>query len=512
MNKKRLRSIVHILLKQEDFITVQDLAEQLAVSYKTASNDLNSMEEWLEEQQLTLVKKPGTGIQLIGSNEAKLRVCNLAVIANAPEHRDYSPRARMVYIGMRLLMEEYCRIFQLAEELFVSRATIHKDLATLADYLASFKITISRKSNAGVSVVGSEKNFRHCLIELMKEDSGYADFYQLVQGTNYVCDGSFPFAALDITDDEMVELLSLLKKADGEYLKTIMFDSYVQIVHYILVSLIRVRNGNPIHLSEQFISELKLQPYYEDVLHICQSLEQHYHSTYSESEVRYLQVFFLALRTSNAVSSQDLDDASWLTKTLIREWEQFLPYPFSQDEDLHHFLFNHFCSAVTRYRHGIPSENGLVDDIKLLHPHTFAIINKTKFVIEDKFHCRLDEEELGLLTLHLAVALDKAKEPLNTLLICHEGIAATNLLTRKLETQFFNVLALKQILPSPDIEPIDLEGIDLILTTMELSVPAKYPILEIDPLLSKQDLILLRKSVLPYYEAKNDHMEKMKKV
>lgn len=511
MIKKRFRSIVQILLRQEDFITIQDLAEQLAVSYKTISNDLKGIEKWLEEQQLTLIKKPGIGVQLMGSNEAKLRVCSVDKVANTSEYRDYSPRARMIYIGIRLLTEECCRIFQLADELFVSRATIHKDLAVLSDYFASFKLALTRKSNAGASVTGSEKNFRNCLIELMKEDSGYATFYQIVQGTNYVCEGSFPFAALDFNDDEISEFLLVLKQTQSEYLEALTFDAYVQAIHYILVSFIRVRDQHPIHLSDEFMNELKLQPYYEDVRQICQLLGLHYQLKYNEREIRYLQVFFLSLRTTHAVSKQDLADAGWLTNKLMQEWEKLLPYPFSKDEDLRHFLFNHFCSAITRYRHGIPSENGLLEDIMQLHPHTFAIIQKTKFIIEERFHCRLDEEELGLLALHLAVALDKAKDPLNTLVVCHEGVAATNLLTRKLETQFFNVLAIKNVLLTPAIQKADLKQIDLILTTRELPVSGSVPMLEIDPLLSKQDLILLRKSILPYYEAKNDHMEKMKK-
>ncbi|MCB6289109.1 helix-turn-helix domain-containing protein, partial [[Clostridium] scindens] len=64
-----------------------------------------------------------------------------------------------------------CRIYELSEQLFVSRATIHKDILSLTKDLETFKIALHRKNNNGISMEGKEKNIRNFLLELMLRDN-----------------------------------------------------------------------------------------------------------------------------------------------------------------------------------------------------------------------------------------------------------------------------------------------------------------------------------------------------
>ena len=57
MQNQRILDIVGILLKQEDFITIQQIATILQVSNKTIRNDLQVVGEWVRENQMTLCKK-----------------------------------------------------------------------------------------------------------------------------------------------------------------------------------------------------------------------------------------------------------------------------------------------------------------------------------------------------------------------------------------------------------------------------------------------------------------------
>lgn len=510
MINKRLLDIIRILLKQNTYVTIAELSNMINVSYKTIANDLKTVDVWLIEHGLDLIKKTGVGVTIEGNSATKLSVYQF-IAEKSKENFDYSPKSRMIYIGMKLLLESTCRVHELADTLFVSRATVHKDIHSLASIFQSYKIELVRNNNSGMTISGSEKNIRNCLIELMKLDNGYLIFYKMVKNTNYSCDGSFPFLGLDVNDDEFIQFLKVLENINSEYLHTLLFDSLVQVLQYLFVSYIRVKENHVIHLSNSFLQELKSQPYYDEVYDICKSIENFYSIKYPEIEIRYLQVFFLSFKNTHDIPTHDQDDAQDITTALIKEWEKVLPYRLSEDAVLIDSLFTHFSSAITRYRHRIVIENQLVDEIKTKYRYTFSIVKQSIYLIENKFNCKISDEETGLITLHLAVALDKMKQPLTTLLICHEGIGVNHLLLRKLQSHFSNELFIKDSQNYPTINTKQLQDIELILSTIKLDSQTDIPVIEINPLLPRYDIARLRDSLTPYYEHKNDHMIAFKK-
>lgn len=57
MKNERIIKIVSVLLNQDNFITIDQISNQLNVSNKTIRNDLHLVEEWLKENKLELIKK-----------------------------------------------------------------------------------------------------------------------------------------------------------------------------------------------------------------------------------------------------------------------------------------------------------------------------------------------------------------------------------------------------------------------------------------------------------------------
>lgn len=71
---KRIMKIVDVLLKQDSYITIDKISEELAVSNKTIRNDLQIVDQYLEENNLKLIKKTGVGIRIDGKVRDKLHV------------------------------------------------------------------------------------------------------------------------------------------------------------------------------------------------------------------------------------------------------------------------------------------------------------------------------------------------------------------------------------------------------------------------------------------------------
>ena len=56
MVNNRFLDVIKILLEHDDYITINAISKRLQVSNKTIRNDLKQVEEWLKENDLTLVK------------------------------------------------------------------------------------------------------------------------------------------------------------------------------------------------------------------------------------------------------------------------------------------------------------------------------------------------------------------------------------------------------------------------------------------------------------------------
>lgn len=101
---------------------------------------------------------------------------------------------------------------------------------------------------------------------------------------------------------------------------------------YLLVTFLRVSDGHPISLSEAFIRDLHQQPCFANVEQLCQALEQYYSVSFSEAEMRYLQVFFISLQSGDKTEDENRQQAEAFTQALLRQWEQQLPYSFAMTE------------------------------------------------------------------------------------------------------------------------------------------------------------------------------------
>lgn len=507
MINKRIMKIVDVLLTNKEYITIDMISEQLNVSNKTIRNDLQLVDEWLSENQLKLIKKTGVGIRIEGEKIDKLRISKIVNEKNK-SMIEYSPEARKIYIGMQLIdCEDSCRIYELSSALYVSRATIHKDILALTKNLEEFKIKLHRKNNNGISIEGKERNLRNFLLELMMNDNGYGLFVDIIKNDQYPCDGSYVFAGLEVTDDEVKDFFSCILGSNHPYLNSLFFQSLVTVLLHFFLSILRIQNHHYVTLSEQFIKELENEPFYEEASQLTQLLASHYKIIIPETEIRYLQVYMISLQNSNDLNHDDKKEAMDLTEQIIDDWSQQLHLPFIEDATLKHALFTHLCPAITRFRHNIPIENPLMNDIKSLYKNTFDITHSSVKCIQEKYNCLLSDDEIGYITLHLAASLERMKKPLRCIVVCHGGMGASNLLVEKLTSQLVEIEIVSQE-TFFSIYECDFHSIDLIISTMKLKLHTDIPILEINSILHDYDITRMKDIVNEYYKIKNNPLIK----
>ncbi len=506
MENRRIPEIIRILLQQQNYITIREIAALLHVSNKTVRNDLEPVAACLEEYHLFLHKKTGTGVRIEGKEMHKLSLLE-SVSQKIQQPCSYSPPARKVYIGLRLIAcTESCRIYELASELYVSRATIHKDISSLARRFEKYQIQIIRKNNSGISLAGKEHNLRDLMFDLMTEDNGYREFLRIVRDLSCPCSGNFLFDALDYTDTDIRRFISPIMHCGDPYVDSLPFNALITVLLRVLISLMRIIDGHPIQLSAEFVAELRKEPLYPQARHLTLLVEQACHIAFSEEELRYLQTHLLALQNKNLSPDREQTAARELSDALLMAWEQLLHLPFTKDQELRESLMTHLTPAITRIRHGIPIENPMMDTIRAHYSNTLEIVRKSLSMLKLPHLCPVSDDEAGYLALHLAAALDRAKQPLQTILVCHGGAGSSSLLLRKLSTQIPEIQITSQE-TFLTIQNADLTSADLIISTMELHLPAPIPILQISTLMYDHDIQRLKEVIRDYYKKKNTPAE-----
>lgn len=503
MEQKRQMEIIRILLNQDHYITIKRLSEQLKVSGKTVRNDLNDIAGWLSCNELTLIKKTGMGILIEGSEEKKLAALNL-LSSRSGSLTAYSPETRRIYIALRLVTcEDSCRIYELAEELYVSRATIHKDISSLSGLFEKHHIKLIRKNNNGVQLSGKERSLRDLMLYLMEEDTGYTDFMQLVQNPAYVCRDAFIFAALDYTDRDIYRFVRLFLHSDSSFIRALPFRSLLTLLLRLFICFIRILDGRFVTLSGQFIQELSTKALYSEARAAGELITGEYGLSIPPVELRYIQVHLLSLQNIPDVLTDGREDAAFIAEKLLSSWERTFHYPFTKDRELFNSLTAHLEPAVTRFRHGILIENPMMYEIKNYYRNTFLITKESIRFIEERYHCSLSDDEIGYIAIYLASALDRIKRPLSTILVSHGGKGAGSLLHEKLSSQIpeIKITSLESFI---SIQNADLSKTELILSTLSLPIKTSIPIIRITPLLSYQDILRLKEVICVYYKAKND--------
>lgn len=502
MLNKRILKIVDVLLKQNSYITIDTISEELQVSNKTIRNDLQLVGTWLSEYQLTLIKKTGVGVQIEGTKANKLHVLQHIQEKNNTVN-DFSPQARKIYIGMQLCTFDNCRIYELSKQLFASRATIHKDILALNGFLTTFNIQLHRKNNNGLCIEGKERNIRNFLLELMLRDNGYSSLVEIIRDNQYTCDGSLIFPGLETTDDELKDFIDCILSSNNTYINSLPFRSLVLVLLRTFITYQRVQEHHYVDLSQAFLNELVSEPFYKDTQAICDRIGNHYRMKFPEVEIRYLQVYFLSLQNSDDLNSLDKATAKQLSDLLLHSWSEQLHLPFDHDNALRIALFSHLCPAITRFRHGIPNENPLLPEIYNLYHRTFEVAKHSISCIEEQFHCTLSDDEIGYLALHLASSIERMKKPLNTILVTHNGVGAANLLKEKITAQVPELIITSQETFFSIYEK-DLSKTDLIISTLQLQLKTTVPFIQVNSLLHDYDIARLKDTIKEYYNQKND--------
>lgn len=503
MNQRVIR-IIQLLLNQEDYMTVDQIKEVVKASNKTVRMDLKTVESVCAPYNIELIRKQGTGIRMVGPDSAKLALKNKYNI-EVDTNQEFSPLARQSYIALRILTAtDPCKSSMLGEELYVSKATIHKDVHALRDYFKHKKLEIV-SSNTGIYVKGKERHIRDCIFDYMTQNEKYNMLSELILNPDYRSTDYFIYPSIDYTDKNFYDLFNVVLETKLSLFDELSFDRMQRLLIRVFISYIRILDDCPVALSKDFMRKLENANYYHETEIICEAIEKAYSISFNETEVHYLQVHIQSIVSDSNETSTDTS-AKVMAYQLIQGWMKQFDYPFDKDEELFSSLYRHCKPAITRLKHNIPMENTLLPIIKNQFRNTFLITKDCCKVIERNFGYVISDDEIGYLTLHLVAALDREKKKLNVLLISENSVGVNKLLQQRIN-DLVPYMNISRIIDVRSYRDEDLSEYDLFLSTTSATIITDKSVVKISPILDEADILKLNTVGYGHFKEKNNPIQ-----
>lgn len=492
----RERLILEILLAKNEEMTVRDLADEIDVSVRTIHRDLKGIENILKEYGLSLVKKSGVGIQIIGDKEKveelKLTLFNLS-------YNEYTPDERQTILLCTLLEStEPVKLISLANDLNVTIATISNDLTKLEERLRNFNLSLMRKRGYGVEIIGTETAKRRAMSSIIAENLNEVEFLSLVRE-------NIQKKSTHQTDSISERLLGLVEKKkllivektieeiNEELPYSIADSAYIGLVVHLALAIERILQGENINIDQVYLESLQAAPEYKIAEKIVHKLSKVFKVPIPVAEVGYITMHLQGAKLRH--DKEYLIEESGLkvamnAKNLIRFVEDQVNVELTSNVDLFQGLVAHLKPALYRIKQNMGITNPLLQKIQEDYEDLFVIVKEgAEEVFPD---LSIPDEEIGYLVMHFGSALlgNKKAEDLSALIICSSGIGTSKMLATRLKQELPEIKTLKNV-SLFELNQVNIDDFHLVISTINLpNFQREYIV--VSPILTKEEIKKLR--------------------
>ena len=246
--KNLVKKIIRTLLDVHDYMTADELAKIVNVSISSIKHNIKDVREELKKYDIELLSIPRKGFCLDIDNSQRALTLQEIDNANSPDSFSF----RKNYILDTLFQYSSVYTIQLfADELYVSRSIIRKDLQYITNILERHDLTLMKKRNYGIVIEGNEFNIRQAMIEHNIKKYSVSDSFELPEDLDRRFDSKkYSYFRNTYENIDMSKILTAVQKLEEELDITFSDDSFYQLLEYIIVSLIRMKN-------EKFITSQK---------------------------------------------------------------------------------------------------------------------------------------------------------------------------------------------------------------------------------------------------------------
>ena len=510
----RCWEIIDMLLDAVNPITISATAEKLNVSNRTIRNDLEIVGQYLKESNLgEIVKKPRVGIWIKADQENRIWLRN-AVNKSKMHIHPYSAEERQYFIIRRLMLSNgHISIQDLADEIYVSKVTIYKDMEKVEKWLKKYNLTLKTRRNSGIEITGDEKNWRKAAADLMvilKNDEEIKNI--LLTDNNKIKSsriGYEYFGPIEemFPDIDFLKIEGILVQAENNMRFLLTDEAFAGLVIHIAISIERVRQKKDIKVKSKYVYPIDNQKEYEIAKYIAENIEKGFNIKLPEPEIGYIMLHILGAKVQEDFQSNEIKAALdntdekivHLAKEIIAMIGNILSVDFSKDEKLLNGLILHLRPAINRLKYGMTLRNPLLAEIKNKYSSVYGAAWTTSVLFEKFYGIKVTEEEIGYIALHIGAALVRLDKKTRAVIVCSSGIGTSQLVAERLRKEI-SELEIVDITSIYALEKTKLTDFDIILSTVPLTfMPEKLkskPLINISVFVTEKDIANIKKYIV----------------
>lgn len=479
----REKEMIALLIKYHgQYITIHDIAQQLAVSSRTIHRELKGVEAYLTSFSLTLERANKKGLRIAGAdsdlNDLKQSIAQHQTIDLSVEEQ------KVIIIYALIQAKEPVKQYSLAQEIGVSVQTLAKMLDDLELDLNKYQLSLSRKRGEGIYLVGTESKKREFLSQLMVNNLNSTSVYSVIEN-------HFVFHSLNQIHKDFVDLERIfnVERLLMDYLSALPYQltesSYLTLTVHIVLSISRIKNGEYVALNDDIYDSVQNTFEHKVASELADKLGQIYDVTFNQAEIAFITIHLRGAKRKN------LNDTSLNNrceenkiKAFVNKVEMISGMTFADLDTLVDGLTLHLNPAINRLQANIETYNPLTDMIKFKYPRLFENV---RLALND---CCPDlifpESEIAFIVLHFGGSIkNQGNRFLNILVVCSSGMGTSRLLSTRLEQVFSEIERITQASVS-DLKSLDLSQYDGIISTVNLDIDSPY--LTVNPLLPDSDI------------------------
>lgn len=473
MITEKHRRLLKQLADADGWTTASEIGGALAVSTRSVRNYVSQIKQLHGDD---LIVSSEYGYRVDADRYASLQL-NKAPFADAP---DRIPRM----IHKLLIDPDNHDLYRLADQHFISDATLELDLRKVRSVLAEHQLELVRNSSQ-LSITGGEHERRRLLAKIHRQShtSGFLEL-SLIADT-------FDVPGLIELRDELTEALD----ANGFQINEL---SLPDVLLEFAIAANRIRRGCAITSP------------------VRSTLDDHEYLLYNMLDnvfARHLGVTFPDVELTQCATALGTRAATPLigrssgTVTLagpevaetVRQIVQDAASNYSVTLDNKEFLSRlttHVGNVLARSRDNTVQYNPITANIKSSYPMVYDVSVYIASGLQQAYEIQLDEDEIAYIALHVGSQLEQrtgASERLSCTLVCPNYYGMQHLLRDRLEQALGAEIEVVSVVSRSDVDWSSLTT-DLVVTTVP---PRMYmgSVLVVQPFLTEHDVDRVRRVI-----------------
>jgi len=333
---------------------------------------------------------------------------------------------------------------------------VFSDLDNVQEWLEQRKLSLVRRSNYGLRVIGEESAWRQAVSDLLNEFAESGELGRLIMqvhsrrgGDEHRVEPAPQLMAL-LEDVDLEGIEGLVRWAEATAGVEFTTGSYSALVFQIAIAVQRLSQGKQVKMTSDRLAAIRSQGEYALARMVAGRMAH-----FIGAKVRGAS----KSRTPEADRIRPLLDveASAIAGRLVAAAEETLGLSLTGDKTLTPNLALHLRSAFGRIRFGLPATNPYLSGLEERYPRILAAAGEACRAVGPLAGLEMPPEEVGHVALHLVAAVlrkvRRTRASRRVVVASTGSVGVNEVLEARLEAEFRD-LDVAPLLPDTDVERI----------------------------------------------------------